>query len=260
MDALQLDRLLELVNWSSLVFWAIWVGLIWLTIAIPLTVMMYTRWGQSKPLGKCLILSAVAHLLVAIALFTCYVAPSAPIFQEPEIHVAIAEKPGEQKPPETFAAADAAGSRISDPANREGHSSAFRDRPWEAFGQDSNLRMGPSEVARAVVQRAAEVKRRPLVEAGTLPEVPSAVRPLVSASALGGTRESSFPRVAGAARRRGEACGTDRRTAGPDAAQRGGASARRTRPPAAVARPNHCAAAGRRPAQTASPRPCWSGP
>ena len=94
MDALQLDRLLELVNWSSLVFWAIWVGLIWLTIAIPLTVMMYTRWGQSKPLGKCLILSAVAHLLVAIALFTCYVAPSAPIFQEPEIHVAIAEKPG----------------------------------------------------------------------------------------------------------------------------------------------------------------------
>ena len=70
MDALQLDRLLELVNWSSLVFWAIWVRVIWLTIAIPLTVMMYTRWGQSKPLGKCLILSAVAHLLVAIALFT----------------------------------------------------------------------------------------------------------------------------------------------------------------------------------------------
>ena len=61
-----------------------------------------------------------------------------------------------------------------------------------------------------------EVKRRPLVEAGTLPEVPSAVRPLVSRErALGGTRESSFPRVAGAARRRGEACGTDRRTAGP---------------------------------------------
>ena len=50
MDALQLDRLVELVNWSSLVFWAIWVGLIWLTIAIPLAMMMYTRWGQSKPL------------------------------------------------------------------------------------------------------------------------------------------------------------------------------------------------------------------
>ena len=93
----------------------------------------------------------------------------------------------------------------------------LQDRPWEAFGQDSNLKNGPigSRPSRGPTRCGNEPaaigrSRRPCLK------FPSAVRPLVSAScALGGTCESSFPRVAGAARRRGEACGTDRRTTSP---------------------------------------------
>jgi hypothetical protein len=48
-------------DWSWIV---LWLGLTLLIIA--LVVLMRTRWGQSRPLGKCAVLSLVAHLLLAI--------------------------------------------------------------------------------------------------------------------------------------------------------------------------------------------------
>jgi hypothetical protein len=48
-------------DWSWIV---LWLGLTLLIIA--LIVLMRTRWGQSRPLGKCAVLSLVAHLLLAI--------------------------------------------------------------------------------------------------------------------------------------------------------------------------------------------------
>jgi hypothetical protein len=44
-------------------WWALWIGLALLTIS--LLVLMKTRWGQTQPLGKCLALSLLAHLLLA---------------------------------------------------------------------------------------------------------------------------------------------------------------------------------------------------
>jgi hypothetical protein len=49
---------------AQIVRWVVWVGLVVLTIA--LLVLIRTRWGHSQPLGKCIVLSLVAHLLLGI--------------------------------------------------------------------------------------------------------------------------------------------------------------------------------------------------
>ena len=48
---------------TEVLWWGLWCGLVVLSVA--LVVMMRTRWGQSQPLGKCLGLSLLAHLLMA---------------------------------------------------------------------------------------------------------------------------------------------------------------------------------------------------
>src|SRR5512134_1293746 len=48
---------------AQLARWAVWGGLVLLTVALLL--LIRTRWGQ-QPLGKCVVLSLLAHLLLAI--------------------------------------------------------------------------------------------------------------------------------------------------------------------------------------------------
>ena len=60
------------VFWSTqLARWGVWVGLVVLTVSLLL--LMRTRWGQSQPLGKCVVLSLLAHLLLAIYLTTFHI-------------------------------------------------------------------------------------------------------------------------------------------------------------------------------------------
>ena len=57
--------LLLAVFWDAqIVRWVVWVGLVVLTVA--LLILVRTRWGQSQPLGKCVVLSLLAHLLLGI--------------------------------------------------------------------------------------------------------------------------------------------------------------------------------------------------
>ncbi len=49
---------------AQLVRWVVWVGLVVFTVA--LLVLVRTRWGHSQPLGKCIVLSLLAHLLIGI--------------------------------------------------------------------------------------------------------------------------------------------------------------------------------------------------
>lgn len=49
---------------AQFVRWCVWVGLVVLTVALLL--LIRTRWGQSQPLGKCIVLSLLAHLLLGI--------------------------------------------------------------------------------------------------------------------------------------------------------------------------------------------------
>jgi len=62
------DHLPLAVWWDAqLVRWVVWGGLVLITISLLL--LIRTRWGQ-QPLGKCVVLSLVAHLLLAIYIST----------------------------------------------------------------------------------------------------------------------------------------------------------------------------------------------
>jgi len=64
--------LLLAVFWDAqIVRWVVWVGLVVLTVA--LLVLVRTRWGQSQPLGKCVVLSLLAHLLLGIYTTTVHI-------------------------------------------------------------------------------------------------------------------------------------------------------------------------------------------
>ena len=53
---------------AQLIRWVVWVGLVMLTVTLLL--LIRTRWGQSQPLGKCVVLSLLAHMLLAIYIST----------------------------------------------------------------------------------------------------------------------------------------------------------------------------------------------
>ena len=58
LDGLRLPHLSG--TWSLV----IWMGLVVLTIS--LLILTRTRWGQSKPISKCIALSVFAHLLLCL--------------------------------------------------------------------------------------------------------------------------------------------------------------------------------------------------
>ena len=66
--------LLAAVLDAQFVRWGVWVGLVLLTVTLLLLVR--TRWGQSQPLGKCVVLSLGAHLLLAIYISTVNIVTS----------------------------------------------------------------------------------------------------------------------------------------------------------------------------------------
>src|SRR5688500_5807427 len=56
------DRLMEMLVSVHAGVWIIWSGMAAVTLA--LLVLMCTRWGRSRPLRKCVVLSIVAHFLL----------------------------------------------------------------------------------------------------------------------------------------------------------------------------------------------------
>ena len=81
MRFLHLDRLLEFFTSLQLVVALLWVGLALFTIV--LAILMYSRWGQYKPLRKCMALSLLAHLLLTgYAATVQIVAPALPPIEQ----------------------------------------------------------------------------------------------------------------------------------------------------------------------------------
>ncbi len=64
MWAVRMGKLLEYLTGRGLLFGLLWAGLACLSVA--LAALLWTRWGRSQPLRKCLALSLLAHLLFAI--------------------------------------------------------------------------------------------------------------------------------------------------------------------------------------------------
>ena len=56
---------------AQMLRYVVWSGLV--AVTVTLLVLMRTRWGQSNPLGKCIVLSLLAHLLLAIYTTTVHI-------------------------------------------------------------------------------------------------------------------------------------------------------------------------------------------
>jgi hypothetical protein len=157
MGSFRFDRLLELATSVDLMLGLLWGGLACLTIA--LLVLMRTRWGQSRPLRKCLVLSVLAHLLLVGYATTVNIVASAPLAaKEQSIDVSLTEEEIARTfdVPNTTAPVD----------------------PWDALGRQPALPPEPVEVARA---ESAELEPEALpANAPTEPAAP----PLKSAEPI----------------------------------------------------------------------------
>ncbi len=83
--------------WSWLTGTELVMGLLWLGLAaftVALVVLIWTRWGQYRPLRKCLVLSVLAHLLLAGYATTVRIVAMVPGASGPNIQIAYVEGPG----------------------------------------------------------------------------------------------------------------------------------------------------------------------
>jgi len=63
MGTFRLDQILDSITSAGALVTLLWLGLAILTVTM--LVLMQTRWGQARPLRKCIVLSLLAHLLLA---------------------------------------------------------------------------------------------------------------------------------------------------------------------------------------------------
>jgi len=150
MSAFRLDRIVELLTSTELIIGLLWAGLAVFTIT--LIVLMLTRWGQSRALFKCLVLSLLAHLLLAGYATTVRIVANAAPEQEPGLAVGFVEV-GDSPEPEPVAA---------------------EAQPWEQFSREmvapptTDAQPLPEEVA-----QPQEPERQPRAERPNLPGEPS---------------------------------------------------------------------------------------
>jgi hypothetical protein len=109
--ALRLDRWLDYLTGPQLLLGIVWLGMVCVTITLLL--MMVTRWGQSQPLKKCVILSLLTHALLATYATTIEIVGAAP--REPFVRATIV---------------DAEPSAGKESTNEAGANSA---KPWDVF-------------------------------------------------------------------------------------------------------------------------------
>ncbi|MCE5269024.1 MAG: hypothetical protein LLG00_14200 [Planctomycetaceae bacterium] len=136
------NRLLELLTNIQPMLAMFWLGLA--LFSAGLAVLLYTRWGQYKPLRKCMALSLLAHLLLATYATTVQIVtptPPAPAV----VQLALCDVPGD--------ASRGAGGQPASTADPH-------DQPWESLPGDTpprpekaksedKLKTGPSEPKRS---------------------------------------------------------------------------------------------------------------
>jgi hypothetical protein len=117
-----------------------WLGLLFFTAG--LAVLMYTRWGQYRPLRKCMGLSLLAHLMLASYVATIHI--TAPIARPAEqvMRVSIGDGPVEK----------ASGGGASPSSDAIG-------QPWEAFPDDGTVQPKETGLERGTADPLAEPKR-----------------------------------------------------------------------------------------------------
>ena len=147
MRTFRLDHLLDFVTSTELLVMVLWVGLA--TLTVTLLVLMRTRWGQARPLRKCLGLSLLAHVLLAGYATTVQIVASNPFeTQEPVVRVSVDE--GDSEPEND----------LQNPMPRE--------KPWESFVHPQVVQPSPVELARAEPAEIRQPRRQSRSEQSVL--------------------------------------------------------------------------------------------
>jgi len=138
MPPVRLDRLWDFFIGMGLLVGLLWVGLVLLTIA--LLILMQTRWGRSRPLRKCVVLSLLAHLLLAGYATTVEIAAGGFQLEGPVLQVSLVEN-GSQEP---ALAQDAVG----------------EEKPWEQLPREKVAQPEPTDPERRPHDEPPEPQRR----------------------------------------------------------------------------------------------------
>ena len=148
MGAFRFDRLLDLLISTEFLIGLLWAGLAALTVV--LLVLMRTRWGQSRPLRKCLVLSLLAHLLLAGYATTVQIVASTPQLSDKQmVRVSITEEDPKEAPTITKA--------------------QLQQKPWESFVHDVSSPPDPSDPEPIEPQQPDQAPRQPRTEENGLP-------------------------------------------------------------------------------------------
>ncbi len=134
-----LDLLLDMEPLVAL----LWLGMLSLTIA--LLILMRTRWGQARPLRKCLALSVLAHVLLAGYATTVHIVTSVPAETAAALTVSLDEAAVADHPREAVATA--------------------RPKPWESFLHATAIQPEGPKPARVEAETSPHVARRSASEA-----------------------------------------------------------------------------------------------
>ena len=138
----------------------LWAGLAVFTLAV--VGLLWTRWGQYHSLSKCLILSMLAHVLMAgyaanSQLLDTPLRPPA----EPLMRISLEDGVGSDQ-----SAGDAFGSAT-------GEASPAERKPWEGFARETIPEPGLPKPAPRELPAPAEPKRQSATEAASLPGLSS---------------------------------------------------------------------------------------
>jgi hypothetical protein len=117
-----MTRLWSLLNGVQPIMVLLWLGLA--AFSVALVILIWTRWGQYRPLRKCLMLSLLAHLLLAGYATTVEIVALAPAAPEPAMHVSLLEWPagpgaGPNPPTEETSTSILAAAPAEDPPDRK---------------------------------------------------------------------------------------------------------------------------------------------
>ncbi|MCR4414269.1 MAG: hypothetical protein NUV77_17770 [Thermoguttaceae bacterium] len=139
MALLRIDRLLEFLTSAEFVRGLLWTGLV--ALGIALAALVYTRWGRSRSVEKCLVLSALLHVWLAVLLTTLHITIARPPETAREVRVALDREPTAQE--------------------KAAKGAASRDRPWETPSSSWSFEPWQIELARLEPPETNAAQRQP---------------------------------------------------------------------------------------------------
>lgn len=144
MRGIALQPLLSLLTGVELVWALIWGGLGILSLA--LIALLVTRWGQYKPLRKCIALSVWTHFLLAMYALTIDIVPRAGHPRGGDVRVAISDAP------------------VMDEVDEPTQPADQNHRPWEQFSESSPGEMLPAQPPRPAETAADAPPMSPTIQ------------------------------------------------------------------------------------------------